>query len=368
MNPLHTYFPIFPAKRGEFNALSHLQVEDLKHLMPIFEIPVGDWDKTSKELFIDKKVTALTNLVKKTEISSLAIDTYYYSITDQILENSRHVYEYAYQSLKQQKINLIPVIGYDRWFNSIDSTYRTTISKMEFDNAPYFIIRLDGEALDDCDEPDYFLEQIEHIFHGLKTNAENCLLLVDLKSVVKKSLPDLIGMTERITEILSSLNPLSIVISGSSIPETIDKAVDEPDSCGLWLRKESLIWQNLTTVFPQISFKYSDYGVKAPSGKESVPAGDNANGKIRYTTENHYYIARGHKIGIDHNFSQMHILATKIANSSYFEDDPYSWADNEIKKASNRERTSGNHETWITIDTNRHIQHVLEEINHKIFV
>ncbi|WP_270832368.1 beta family protein [Aeromonas sp. QDB03] len=138
--------------------------------------------------------------------------------------------------------------------------------------------------------------------------------------------------------------------------------------CGLLLRKESLIWQNLIKIFPNYSFKYSDYGVKAPSGKENIPAGDNANGKIRYTTDNHYYIARGHMIKIDHNFSQMHTLATKIVNSTYFEDDPSSWADSEIKKVSNRERTSGGHETWITIDTNRHIQHILEEINHKILV
>lgn len=368
MNPLHTYFPIFPAKRGEFNALKHLQQDVLKHIMPIFEIPVGDWKKFSKIDFVNKKIKNLDELVNTTHISNLAIDTYYYSTNEQILENGRHIFEYIYNSLVQLNHCVVPIIGYDRWFNSRDSTYQTTLSKMEFKTAPYFIIRLDGEALDDSDDPDYFLEQIEEILHGIKATAQQCLLLVDLKSIVKKSLPDLIGMTERITEALSSLNPLSIVISGSSIPETIDKAVDEPDSCGLWLRKESLIWQNLTTVFPQISIKYSDYGVKAPSGKESVPAGDNANGKIRYTTENHYYIARGHKIGIDHNFSQMHILATKIVSSSYFEDDPSSWADNEIKKTSNRERTSGNHETWITIDTNRHIQHILEEVNYKILV
>lgn len=368
MNPLHTYFPIFPAKRGEFTALTKLQNEVRKHVMPIFEIPVGDWDKTSKEDFINRKVETIEKLVEKTQLFSLAVDTYYYSKNDQILENGRHVFEYIYNSLYQLDIRVIPIVGYDRWFNSFDSTYRTTLSKMEFRDAPYFIIRLDGEALDDSDEPEYFLEQIEEILHGIKATPQQCVMLVDLKSIVKKSLPELIDKTQRIAKALTQLTPLSIIISGSSVPETIDKAVDEPDSCGLLLRKESLIWQNLIKIFPQISFKYSDYGVKAPSGKESVPAGDNANGKIRYTTDNHYYIARGHKIAIDHNFSQMHTLAKKIVNSSYFEEDPSSWADNEIKKVSKHERTSGNHETWIAIDTNRHIQHILEEVSQKTFI
>lgn len=368
MNPLHTYFPIFPAKRGEFSALKHHQQDVLKHVMPIFEIPVGDWKKFSKIDFINKKIELLDELVNTTKISNLAIDTYYYSANEQILENGRHIFEYMYNSLVQLNRCVVPIIGYDRWFNSRDSTYQTTLSKMEFKTAPYFIIRLDGEALDDSDDPDYFLEQIEEILHGIKATAQKCLLLVDLKSIVKKSLPELLAKTQRIAETLSNLEPLALVVSGSSFPETIDKAVDEPDSCGLLLRKESLIWQNLIKTTPSLSIKYSDYGVKAPIGKEDIPVGDKANGKIRYTTDNHYYIARGHMIKLDHNFSQMQSLATKIVNSSYFENDPTSWADNEIKKVSNQERTTGGHETWVTIDTNRHIQHILEEVNYKILV
>jgi len=368
MNPLHTYFPIFPAKRGEFNALKHLQDSVRKHVMPIFEIPAGDWNKISKENFLSNKIKSLEDLVSTTKMPLIAVDTYYFSINDQMLDNGRHVYEFIYNSLNQLDINVIPVIGYDRWFNSIDSTYRTTLSKMDFKNTPYFIIRLDGEALDDSDDPDYFLEQIEDILHGLKSSPQRCLFLVDLKSIVKKSVPDLLSKTQRIAKTLCDLNPLSMVFSGSSVPDTIDKAVEKPDSCELVLRKESLIWQNLIKIFPSYSFRYSDYGVKAPIGKENVPVGDKANGKIRYTTDNHYYIARGHMIKIDHNFSQMHILATKIIESIYFEDDPSSWADMEIKKVSSRKRGPGGHETWITIDTNHHIQHILEEINHKILV
>lgn len=368
MNPLHTYFPIFPAKRGEFTALRHLRTDVLKHVMPIFEIPVGDWKKTSKLDFIINKIRSLDEMIKNTHLSNIAIDTYYYSTNDQILENGQHIFEYTYSSLIQLNHSMIPIIGYDRWFNSRDMTYRTTLSNMDFKDAPYFIIRLDGEALDDSDDPDYFLEQIDELLNGLKISAQQSILLVDLKSIVKRSVPELLAKAERICKVLNSLEPLALIISGSSFPNTIDQAIEEPDSSGLLLRKESLIWQHLLKTINKCPIKYSDYGVKAPIGKEDIPVGDKANGKIRYTTDNHYYIARGHMIKIDHNFSQMRALAGNVINSIHFENDPLSWADNQIIKVSEGKIGTGGHETWVSIDTNRHIQHILQEVNHKIFV
>ncbi|CEI54775.1 hypothetical protein [Acinetobacter bereziniae] len=282
MNSLHSYYPILPAKRGEFKAYKNLTNHIRNHIMPIFELPVGDSDISTLN-FVNKKLNSLTKFILSTENHNLAIDTYYYSINNQILENGRHIYEYIYSELRQSKLNVIPIIGYDRWYNSIDPTYKNTISVIDFSEAPYFIIRLDGEALDHLDEPDFFKEQIDNILNGLKIESINCLFLIDFKSIAKKSLPTILEKAYQAVEVLEEIENLGISISGCSIPETINQAIDTPDTSGLFLRKENLVWKSLKKDFSNINLKYSDYGVKAPSGKESIPAGNNANGKIRYS-------------------------------------------------------------------------------------
>ncbi len=130
-----------------------------------------------------------------------------------------------------------------------------------------------------------------------------------------------------------------------------------------------MTWQTLLLDDPSLNIIFADYGVRNPSsGDESKPY-PNANGKLRYTIDKHYFIVRGHALNSGLKYQQFCNLAKIVVNSKHFLGAKFSWGDGRILFYSDSECNFGNQTTWIAIDTNHHIETVLMEVlefNHQL--
>jgi hypothetical protein len=130
------------------------------------------------------------------------------------------------------------------------------------------------------------------------------------------------------------------------------------------LRKEMMTWQTLLFENPSLNIIFADYGIRNPNSIDEFKGGSNANGNIRYTTgDKNYFIARGHRLHeSDDGFHQFCDLAQTVINSKHYLGKSFSWADGQIFLHSNPKCNSGSHQTWISIDTNHHIETVVMEV------
>lgn len=351
------------AKKGELNAYQHLTPLAKARVLPIFEIPTEKWEeKESQRIdFADKKINQICKTVHYENTKDIAFDYSFWNSSYQTLENGEHIFSYMYGHLTTKGYSVIPIIGYDRWHNVTDPSYQVAIKSIDFSKAPYFIIRLDGEALEHLHEPFFFEEQLSEILSGLKINIDRCLILVDQHNLVGKNIVDTSNEISKKVSIISELNPLAIAISGNSIPKSINKIVTDHDSTSLITRSEEIIWKMVREKNNNNSIIYSDYGIIAPDGNEQNGGNNNTNnGKIRYTIDRQLFVVRGHPFGQDDGkHIQMHNLAKIVVDSIYFEN--FSWGDTKIKACSEHQLL-GNQTQWISFELNHHITYILEEV------
>jgi hypothetical protein len=123
-----------------------------------------------------------------------------------------------------------------------------------------------------------------------------------------------------------------------------------------------MTWQTLLSENQSLNITFADYGVRNPSSSDESMCCPNANGKIRYTIDKQYFIARGYPLNTGLKGHQSHGLAQAVINSEHYLGSKFIWGDEQIFLYSNPEYKPGNPKTWITIDTNHHIETVVMEI------
>jgi len=348
------YVPMLRAKAGEFVALKNLSNRAKSGILPLLDIP----ENTSKAKVPKTDSEHLASIVES--ISSiwknrpLILDAFSWS-PNASTDEGEHIITYLQSTLEAKGVEVSPVIGYDRWD---DLDYQAAISEIVLPQGRHFCLRLDDDALHDIIDIDYFEERVNEILDATGKTANEFIALIDLADLSRKPLVDVLEVASKSIAALQSLNFTSIIISGSSIPESINLAVKEPNTIGLLPRKEMLIWRSLYQSFPQIVF--GDYGVRSSRSSGEVIAPD-ANGKIRYTIEKRFMISRGHSMRTEDKGAQVHKLAEKIISSEYYLGSQFSWGDEIIEKCA-QGKYKGNLTNWISIDTNHHIELVTLEI------
>lgn len=287
---------------------------------------------------------------------SALVDAYQWP-ADSTTETGEHVLPYIYAKLQLLGVDVIPVIGYDRWDSQ---PYKLAMQNLEVSGDRYCCLRLDSHAIEDSADPDYFEEQVLGILDDLNLEAERCAVLIDFGDITNISLEDLIDQASGVLELLGSMGFRFFATAGCSLSPTIDGAVKKQNSTGKVVRKEMLLWQTLSAEYPQLKWLFGDYGVRGPNTAEGVIS-PHTNGKIRHTISKHFFIARGHSVQIGDKGAQMHKLAQTIIDSPHYMGDGFSWGDARILACS-REEFKGNSTDWIAIDTSHHIAYVIAEI------
>lgn len=356
------YIPILKAKDGEFDALSQLTPKQRRGILPFFEIPPFTSKIAEAARFRDvaRIQTAYLEEVADKIASAwpkrrVLIDTFRWS-AESTIETGEHVTSYLQRELESRGLTPIPLVGYDRWDSP---AYRQVFQNIDL-AANGCCIRLDSQAIEDAGDPEFFSERMREIIEPLSLANSDVGIILDFGDLSTKPLEQAMDEATAAIESLQGLGYKFIAIAGCSLPNSINLAVEKIDSTGRLLRKEALIWQSLVRTHAGEKWVFGDYGVRGPDSADDVVAPD-ANGKIRYTITNEYYIARGHSKRVGNKGAQMHDLAEVIARSIYYMGPGFSWGDERIMACSNRE-FKGNASQWIAIDTNHHLNWVPKEI------
>lgn len=358
-----TYVPVFKAMKGELDAVAHITEAEAPKVHPLFDVTrIGPntqkakWFRhsaTPTEEYVDRVVDGIAAVWSG---RTAMIDAYHWA-ADAVVDSGEHVLPYIFNRLNSSGINVIPVVGYDRWDNQ---AYRLAMRGSELVEADYCCLRLDADAIEDAADPEFFLERIDSILEDLDLRPERCAVLIDFGDLTTHSLEEMGEKAEMILALLDSYGFLYLVTTGCSLPKSIDLAVKKPDSVGTVLRKEMVLWQMLRQAHPGIRLVYGDYGVRGPTSNEGVP-NKHANAKIRHTIDKHFFVVRGHSMMLEGKGEQVWGLAETVVHSRHYLGEGFSWGDSEIAKCSRKE-IKGGHTQWISIDTSHHVAFAVAEV------
>lgn len=360
----HSYIPILKTLPAEFKALKELSRTNARRLLPLFDIPKIGENVRKKKAYKDCPALTETYLldIAKNVASSWGgrpamFDAFHWS-PNATTEHGEHILPHVYGLLEEMGVPVVPVVGYDRWDSQ---AYRLALNSLDLPADRLYCIRLDPTAIADAAEPDFLTENIEKILNSLGLHESRCIALVDFADVCGQSIESLQIQAERIFSALAQFDFHSWGLAGCSLPSTIDGAVKKPDTTGKVIRRELLVWHSILKQYPAAPVAFSDYGVRSPNSNEGI-ANPHTNGKIRYTIDQHFLIARGHSMQLPGKGEQMWTLAEKIMKSQYFMGASFSWGDARIVECTQK-GFKGGAAQWIEIDTNHHLVYVLAEID-----
>lgn len=346
MNPL--YIPLLRAKKGEFDALSHLSESASQLTLPLMDIPLP---KVGVNIlsYLNKNATALGNAWEKREIF---LDIQHWPDNAQT-EEGEHVLLAAWKKLEENGVIAHPVISFDRW----DSPeYAQAIKNILDISDRKICLRLDKDAILDISLMD---EVIDSINDQLNLQPNSTFALLDLEDMAQMAIVDIAKQAVDAVNFLKSRGITNVILAGSSMPNSV--AFIPESSSKLVTRKEFILWKILFSEVKGVNLGFGDYGIRNPRSPESV-MNPNINGKIRYTIQNQYFIVRGHSLSKPPGYNQYYTLAQMVVSSPYYSGAGFSWGDERILDCSN-EAFTGNLTSWVAIDTNHHIEYVAAEIN-----
>lgn len=356
------YVPIIRAKKGEFDAYENLPKEVHKKILPLFELP--KFTENTNNLVICKGqpnpiecyLNDLANKITKVRgLYPVLVDIFKWA-PNSTVENGEHVLNYFVNQLNRKKTPVIPVVGYDRWE---DPEYSNALSHINSIQGKY-CLRLESYAFEDMIHKEYFLENIDDIVATLNLDTSICNVILDFGDITNISITQI---QEKITKALTLLSKYRfefISIAGCSLTTIINKMVPEIESTAIVVRREMIAWQSCKEYVDTKNLIFGDYGIFSPSVQDDIIAPD-ANGKIRYTIQNNYFVVRGHSRRVGNKGEQMYDLSKTVIDSVYYMGKGFSWGDQKIMDCSNKE-LKGNGCTWVAIDTNHHTHTVLAEI------
>lgn len=363
----HSYTPILKTLPAEFKALKELSRSNVRKLLPLFEVPRISQSVLKRKCYENcaSITTTYLNDIAKSLISTWGnraamLDAFHWS-PDATTEAGENVLAYLYSHLEEHGLPVVPVVGYDRWESP---AYRLAMSSLDLPADRLYCLRLDPTAIADAAEPEFFAENIQAILSLLGVHESRCIALVDFADVCNQSIEELQTQAERVFAVLAQFNFHSWSIAGCSLPSTIDGAVKKPDTTGKVARREFLVWRAILQIYPHAPIAFGDYGVRSPKSNEGIP-NPHTNGKIRYTIDQHFLVARGHSMQLPGKGEQMWALAENIMKSPHFMGASFSWGDARIVECSQK-AFKGAAAQWIEIDTNHHLVYVLAEIEEAV--
>ncbi len=325
------YVPILRYKRGELDALLHLDEKVKDNIIPLIEIPLS----------------ALKSLSKK-PINCFWNDRpffFYFSpewYTDDDGEED-----------EQKNAVMLSMCNNIMGTPVIDLTYLTSDNIQKWKNASQngLCIWLRGNEFAAIEE------QLNMLFGAGGLNRNNTDLLLDLQYCFSDSLLD---KTYRLKAAFSDLDRASeyrsIIIASCSFPKQLPPM--DNNKIYRFQRFETEIYTLALKLSNRFGFNYiySDYG---PNSLEDIQyiQGMSPNFKIKYTTLEHYVYIKGLQIkrgGLD--IGNVRALCKILMDSGEFSGENYSWGDNKMYQLAQEVLNSpGNLTTWVSYAMNHHI-------------
>ncbi len=337
------YVPILKWKTGEKRAVKQLSVKHKSCIKPLVEVV---------DLFSS---TDLARDLKECFGSPMYIDTINVDAGDR-----KFIIDLSKKSI-ESGIKIYPVLYYDdvpgttnQLVDCVDKVLFRVPVPEDIDGPSYSVIfgQIAQWAKDSKINVDIMLD-VEFVEGGRNASAR----LSDLKNTIHNYL-------------LSEVFYEKLIIASTSFPETLSSMaagdVRHVDRYDIKIYTKLLEDQSLAHVSSRLL--YSDYGVtkytdtEIDFSKMKYPVLP----KVRYTTENAYWILKGKRNHLSKEWVKGYIeLAKEVCKSEYFYGKNFSFGDLEIyKKAYELEGIGpGNNTNWVTISANHHIAVVTEQLS-----
>jgi len=352
------YLSMLKAKSGECKAVSFLSNNVLSNTSLFFDMPRPNSSNTKKNS-VDDLFEKSIDLINK---SYGGKNNIYYDLFD-VQQDIRckygkHPLTFCYEIIKDRGINSVPVFGFDR-----DDSYFRALKNINDISVTGICLRI---LEYDLYSPVETANNIFELIQDLSIQTESVDILIDLRSIIGKSVSELKLRTINTINKISSLgNFRSYTVAGSNFPR--DMSNIGRDSFAFVKRVEYSLWKDLLLILLDkgILLNFGDYSIVHPDyvDLQIVP---NANAKIRYTIGDSWLIYRGHSLRKEPYYKQYHELSQNVISSKEYMGKEFSWGDNWLYKCANRESTTGNLTTWVTSDSNHHIEFVSSQIHNHV--
>ncbi|MBW3762395.1 hypothetical protein GL264_16530 [Aeromonas jandaei] len=353
------YVPIMKAKKGELTAYRNLSAETKAHTVPLFEVAQVPKDNKRYsesahpvQLYISDVADQIAEVVGKT---SILVDISRWA-PNATTENGEHILGAIIDELESKGVDVIPVIGYERWEDPEYATLLSSISEIK----KSFCIRLESYAFEDMIEENHFYDVLNDIIDSLDLDCSKCIVMLDFSDVTAQPITEIQEVSSRAISTLSKYDFLYVVLAGCSIYSVINDMVPKESSTGYVVRREWMAWKILKELPHHSHLVFGDYCITSPQQADGIIAPD-ANGKIRYTIKDKYYVIRGYSKRKLLKGAQMYALCKDLISSPHYRGTNFSWGDMKINSCANEE-FKGNPTDWIAIDTSHHITHVVLEV------
>ncbi len=266
-----------------------------------------------------------------------------------------HPVEYVFDDLRIMGCSAVPVTGTDR-----DNAYQQEVKSILNKDKNGVCLRISIEQA----VKSWFRTEIRSLLLALDLQADNCDFILDLGAPNFEP-PE--GFSKVIQNIVSNLPNLNkwrtFTIMGTSFPETMGGIQIGTTNIP---RYEWQLYKILVDKFKRINLRlptFGDYTISHPKFSEYDMRLVKPTVKIKYTTDNNWYIVKGHNIR-DEQFGknrQYRDLSKKIIESMHYYGSEFSWGDEYIQQCANGGKL-GSLTTWVMVGTNHHIEKATQDI------
>jgi len=349
------YLPILKSKFGEFTALSKLNNNSRKKIVPLFEITPLEWDHGDQ-----KKPKSLDDHLKsfcKKFITKWASDNCFvdaYLLNWEGIDNT-HKIEFIYDNLLREGYSPIPIIHMDAstiFFAALQRTFellgleqvglRVNLNDVTSENFEFDITSI--------------LNQVE-----LKPNQTH--LILDLKDA---NFSDIDNFSDGLLDLLETFPYLAewrtFTIAGTAFPES--SKIKE----GIW-EFDRNDWKLYHVLRKKLKVKqfdrpinYGDYSIVSPKYFEFNPKTMSSSANIRYTHTNKWIVAKGRALKNSVDYLQYKKLAKDIYKTSSYLGEGFSEGSLYLAKCVRGEVKPGAPNVWIWVGNNHHFTKVLFDL------
>ncbi|MFG2102576.1 beta family protein [Micromonospora echinaurantiaca] len=327
MEPAHggraaepVYRPVLACRRGELEALSHLDGVVVSLLAPILQVSTPDAYPP------DALGRLPEGLVPAVDVGALP--------------------DLPETELVRWGVPLVPVVGLadsDRRLVAHGLTARAYAHRA--------VVRL--RVAQDRAGPDATTAAVERVWRFTRLAPEQCDLLVDAGDVCCPA--DVRAAEPRVRRLLDWARRhswRSVTVAAGGMPPSLTRLpTDEPVRLDRW---DWLLWQRLA----DLGVGYGDYGVAS-----AVPVADHPADRlptVRYTADGAWWVYRWSRRGGrgDDRFAD---LCRALVSAPHWPTAgaAYSWGDHELLRRARRVAGAGSASNWAAWSTSHHLAHVL---------
>jgi hypothetical protein len=340
------YVPVLKWKMGEYQALARLSENVRSRVVPLLEVLPSGFDFETKQV---KKTPAEQlkdfgkKLYSKWEDRNCFVDLKFLDPDTRI--GAQHYLDHVFKQTSAEGCGAIPVAT-----PQSDPAFLKALTKINDIAQIGLAIRLSGADFDDSK----LMQKIKQISVQSGVGWGETDVIIDLCSPIFVPKTVFRGGLTTILATIPQLNKArSIIVVATSYPKSLAEYRDKEQFIP---RHEWTAYKNFVEFLDDGARipTFGDYGVSHPDPVEFDMRFVTPFAKLRYTLEEHWYLAVGKAVR-SAGFEQYRDMCKKLVKKDFFDGADFSEGDAYIEQCAKGEVPTGNLSTWVWVATNRHI-------------